>query len=360
MCDWVCAMELYAKVFRDVEPRRIALQKAEEKLAKKKSELAAAEEKLAEVVAMVAALEKGYEESETKKATLIAESKELEDKLVRASQLVAGLSGERDRWTKSIASYEVDMVHLIGDVSIASAFISYAGPFIARYRETLTAQWVKTLKQYRVPQTVNFNFTGFMADPTDVLDWGIQGLPSDNFSIENGVLVERGLRWPLMIDPQGQANNWVKAKEPKLKSLDFQTNQYMRIVETAITYGTPILIQDVAEYLDTSLDPLLRINLADARPKSIMIGEKELTYTDTFRLYITSNQPNPHYKPEITAATTIVNFAVVQKGLEDQMLGIVVKFEEPKLETEKMALVGTSHSTTLHSKAHCNTLWTPL
>lgn len=51
----------------------------------------------------------------------------------------------------------------------------------------------------------------------------LQGLPADNFSTENGVIVTRGRRWPLMVDPQGQANKWVKEMEgKKLKVTDLK------------------------------------------------------------------------------------------------------------------------------------------
>lgn len=36
--------------------------------------------------------------------------------------------------------------------------------------------------------------------------WNIDGLPTDGFSVDNGIIVFNARRWPLMIDPQGQAN----------------------------------------------------------------------------------------------------------------------------------------------------------
>ena len=54
-----------------------------------------------------------------------------------------------------------------------------------------------------------------LASPVEVREWNIWGLPTDNVSIDNGILVTRGKRWPLMIDPQNQANSWVKAMEQK-------------------------------------------------------------------------------------------------------------------------------------------------
>ena len=45
--------------------------------------------------------------------------------------------------------------------------------------------------------------------------WNIEGLPADGFSIENGIIMSSTKRWPLMIDPQGQANRFIKTSQAK-------------------------------------------------------------------------------------------------------------------------------------------------
>jgi hypothetical protein len=58
------------------------------------------------------------------------------------------------------------------------------------------------MKQLNIPASDSFNFCTFLAAPSTVQDWNIQGLPADAFSTTNGVMVTRGRRWPLLIDPQ--------------------------------------------------------------------------------------------------------------------------------------------------------------
>lgn len=60
-----------------------------------------------------------------------------------------------------------------------------------------------------------------MTKPTLVREWRIQGLPSDDFSTENGIIITRGSRWPLMVDPQGQALKWIKHMEANEVSIRF-------------------------------------------------------------------------------------------------------------------------------------------
>ena len=64
---------------------------------------------------------------------------------------------------------------------------------------------------------------------------------------------------PLMVDPQGQANKWVKnmEKEHKLSIIKLTDSDYMRTLENCITFGNPLLLENVGEELDPSLEPLL-------------------------------------------------------------------------------------------------------
>lgn len=66
-----------------------------------------------------------------------------------------------------------------------------------------------------IPTSPNLDVKEFLVDPSTIRDWNIQGLPSDGFSTENGIIVTRGTRWPLVIDPQCQAVKWIKNMEAK-------------------------------------------------------------------------------------------------------------------------------------------------
>lgn len=60
----------------------------------------------------------------------------------------------------------------------------------------------------------------------------------------------------------------------------------------------------------------------------------QVEYDPKFRLYLQTKLSNPHYKPEINAQTTLVNFCVTEKGLEDQLLALVVEHERPDLQEQ--------------------------
>lgn len=88
-----------------------------------------------------------------------------------------------------------------------------------------------------------------------IREWNLFGLPADNFSVENGIIVFSSTRWPLMIDPQGQANKWIKTMENtnNISVVKLSNPNYMTSVQKAIEYGYPVLLENVQEDLDATL-----------------------------------------------------------------------------------------------------------
>lgn len=79
------------------------------------------------------------------------------------------------------------------------------------YRVSLIEEWLRELRGLEIPHTDNCNLVSILGDPVKIRHWQIAGLPRDTLSVENGVIVQYSQRWPLFIDPQGQANKWTKS-----------------------------------------------------------------------------------------------------------------------------------------------------
>lgn len=62
-------------------------------------------------------------------------------KLERAAMLVEGLAGEKIRWEETVTRLDSEFDYLPGNCLLATAFISYLGPFVSAYRESLVELW---------------------------------------------------------------------------------------------------------------------------------------------------------------------------------------------------------------------------
>lgn len=259
MCKWVCAMEVYDRVAKVVEPKKIALKEAQEKLAEvmqllniKRAELKLVQDKLAQ-------LNEDFEMAVEKKTQLEFQVDLCSKKLERATQLIGGLGGEKDRWSASAELLKKQYDNLTGDVIISSGVIAYLGAFTNAYRDDIIKEWTTVINGNSIACSQNFVLSDTLGSPVKIRQWNIDGLPSDTFSIDNAVIVDNARRWPLMIDPQGQANKWIKntEKNNQLVCLKLSQGDFMRQMENCIAFGYPVLLENVGEELDPSLEPLL-------------------------------------------------------------------------------------------------------
>jgi dynein heavy chain len=342
LCCWVVAMEAYDRVIKVVAPKQAALAKAEEELAQTNARLHEKQEQLRAVLSRLQNLQDNLAALADKKEKLENQVVNCEQQLDRAEKLLGGLGGEKQRWTEVVYNLNRTYHDLTGDMLISSAVIAYLAAFTKPYREECVADWVAATLKANIPCGGTFSLSRTLGDPIKIRSWNIAGLPSDSFSIDNAIIVNNSRRWPLMIDPQGQANKWIKnmEKENNLHLIKLTDSEYIRTLENCISLGYPVLLENVKEKLDPILDTILQKQIfTSGGVNCIRLGDSIVEYNEKFRFYITTKLRNPHYLPELSTKVSLTNFMITPEGLEDQLLGIVVARERPELEDEKSHLI---------------------
>lgn len=152
-----------------------------------------------------------------------------------------------------------------------------------------------------------------------------------------------------MLDPQNQANPWIKRLEQpnNLTVTTESSDSFTKDIENCLIFGHPLLIEHFHEHISPLLEPILlsRITRQGALDY-IHFNDTQIEFNNSFRLYITTRLKNPNYLPDVSAKLKLVNFVITPPGLQDQLLGIVSKKEMPEAESryEQAILESISNS----------------
>ncbi|CAG0883773.1 unnamed protein product [Cyprideis torosa] len=342
LCKWVRAMEVYDRVNKIVAPKKARLEGAEKELEAQMMKLRDKRAQLQQVTDKLQALNDEFAGSIKRKKELEDELMLCSQKLDRAEKLIDGLGGEKERWSRTASTLAEKYDNITGDVLISAAIVAYLGPFTVEFRQRCVSDWVKQALDIGIPCSAQFSLHQTMGDPVRIRAWHLAGLPVDSFSIDNAIIVTHARRWTLAIDPQGQANKWIRSmeRENALSVIKLSDANYLRVLENAIQFGRPVLIENVGEELDPVLEPVLgRQTFKSGGIDYIRLGDQLVEYNPDFRLYMTTRLRNPHFMPEVSVRVTVLNFMLTTVGLEDQLLGIVAARERPQLETRKNELI---------------------
>lgn len=162
------------------------------------------------------------------------------NKLIRAEKLISGLGGEKDRWTSAAENLQKSYDTLPGDLLISCGMIAYLGPFTTAYRQESMDKWMAHVRMLRIPCSGKYDFVEVLGSEIKINSWNIFGLPRDSFSTENAIIMDNSKRWSLFVDPQSQANKWIRnmERQNKLEIVKLTDSGYMGVIEQALEYGT--------------------------------------------------------------------------------------------------------------------------
>ncbi|XP_035168476.1 LOW QUALITY PROTEIN: dynein heavy chain 17, axonemal [Oxyura jamaicensis] len=353
LCSWCLNIVRFYEVYCDVEPKRQALEEANAELAEAQEKLSRIKNKIADLNANLATLTAQFEKATAEKIKCQQEADATNRVITLANRLIGGLASENVRWAEAVEMFREQEKTLCGDVLLISAFVSYVGYFTKKYRaELMEKYWIPYLEALKVPipTTPGLDPLSLLTDAADVAAWSNQGLPSDRTSTENATILCNTQRWPLVVDAQLQGIKWIKNKYGgELKAIRLGQRSYLDTIEQAVSEGHTLLIEDIGETVEPVLDHLLGRNTIK-KGRYIKIGDKEVEYHPRFRLILHTKYFNPHYKPEMQAQCTLINFLVTREGLEEQLLAAVVAKERPDLEELKANLTKSQNEFKINLK----------
>ncbi|KAJ2948630.1 hypothetical protein O0L34_g7885 [Tuta absoluta] len=343
LLKFVQAVLAYCAVYKEVKPKKEKVEALEREYIEAITYLDSLNREITRLENTLAKLNEKYDVAMLRRQELQEETDIMMRRLIAADKLMSGLASEQIRWTNDLAELFAEKGRLVGNCLLSASFLSYAGPFSFDFRRTMIYDdWLGDILERGIPITMPYTVEKNLTNEVEVSGWNSQGLPPDELSVQNGILTIRASRFPLCIDPQTQALNWIKKKEAKnnLKVLSFNDTHFLRQLEMAIKYGLPVLFQDVNEYIDPVVDNVLEKNIkVESGRTFVFLGSLEVDFDPNFRMYLTTKLANPQFNPAAYAKAVVINYTVTMKGLEDQLLSVVVRAERADLEEQRENLI---------------------
>ncbi|XP_050526495.1 cytoplasmic dynein 2 heavy chain 1 isoform X2 [Daktulosphaira vitifoliae] len=335
LASWVVANVAYSRILHKIKPLEIEHMSL-------KTKLQNAEEQIRLLSGGVDSVEKNVLELReqlninTKQATEIELNIHKEKLIIDSAQnLVKKLDGEFSRWGQQITELTSTLDSLLLNNLLASAFITYLSECSDYVRNEKLEKWKFELKVDK------FLFSKFMESERQILQWITEGLPSDETSYQNAIILKQEKFYPLILDPNGNILQWLKKKLPpnSTEYTSFETPQFHSKLELAIRFGKKIVIQNVNN-LDPILVPILKNDfIIEGNRTTIQIADKLVDFNDNFQLYLFSNNEHLNLPSHYSVLLTVINFTQNQISLSEQLLRYALQVENPKLDSKHLELL---------------------
>ncbi|CAJ0932240.1 unnamed protein product [Ranitomeya imitator] len=341
MVKWAIAQLNYADMLKRVEPLRNELQKLEDDAKDNQQKANEVEQMIRDLEASIARYKEEYavliSEAQAIKADLAA----VEAKVNRSTALLKSLSAERDRWEKTSETFKNQMSTIAGDCLLSAAFIAYAGYFDQQMRQNLFTTWSHHLQQANVQFRTDIARTEYLSNADERLRWQASSLPADDLCTENAIMLKRFNRYPLIIDPSGQATEFImnEYKDRKITRTSFLDDAFRKNLESALRFGNPLLVQDVESY-DPILNPVLNREVRRTGGRVLItLGDQDIDLSPSFVIFLSTRDPTVEFPPDICSRVTFVNFTVTRSSLQSQCLNEVLKAERPDVDEKRSDLL---------------------
>eukprot|EP00923_Selenidium_pygospionis_P010873 GHVN01019032.1.p1 GENE.GHVN01019032.1~~GHVN01019032.1.p1 ORF type:complete len:2863 (-),score=448.94 GHVN01019032.1:301-8082(-) len=337
LAKWAQASLTCQMINLKVDPLKHEIDTLEKDRSKNAKDLEATTKLIETLESKLAELKNDYAILITEVQLIKTEMETVQHKVQRSQDLLANLQSEKIRWSDTCEKSREAIFSLTGDSLLAGAFSTYMGFFEHSDRRRLFRVWYDALETVGMRYLPGISLVEFLSKPSERFQWQKHALPADDLSLENAVILKHFIRYPLIIDPSGQATTFLvnEFQNKKLLKTSFVDPSFMKSLESSLRFGTPLLVQDVDK-----VDPILNSVLNQETHKQggrvlITVGEADIDFSPAFTMFLTTRDPTMQFTPDLCSRVTFVNFTLTPSSLQNQCLSSVLKSERPDVDKKR-------------------------
>ncbi|XP_019853431.1 PREDICTED: cytoplasmic dynein 1 heavy chain 1-like isoform X1 [Amphimedon queenslandica] len=341
LVKWAIAQLSYADMLKRVDPLRKELKDLETKAEETRHKGEQITKIISELEASIAKYKEEYAMLISDANVIKNDLSTVEKKVDRSKALLTSLSGERERWNTGSETFKTQMSTISGDVLLTSAFMAYGGYFDQQFRHSLFTSWATHLQEARISFRPDLARVEYLSNADERLRWLANSLPADDLCTENAIMIKRFNRYPLVVDPSGQATEFImnEYKDKKITKTSFLDDAFRKNLESALRFGNPLLVQDVESY-DPILNPVLNREVKKTGGRVLItLGDQEIDLSPSFTIFLSTRDPSVEFPPDLCSRVTFVNFTVTRSSLQSQCLNRVLKSERPDVDEKRSDLL---------------------
>lgn len=341
MVKWAIAQINFADMLKRVEPLRNELASLEAEAESNKHNAEEIDSVIVQLERSIASYKEEYANLVSQAQAIKADLASVQAKVDRSIALLSSLSSEKQRWEDTSETFKNQMSTISGDVLLGSAFLAYAGYFDQQYRQNLFNNWCTHLQQAGIHFRQDLARTEYLSTADERLRWQANALPTDDLCTENAIMLKRFNRYPLIIDPSGQATKYIlnEFRERKITKTSFLDDSFRKNLESALRFGNPLLVQDVESY-DPILNPVLNREVRKTGGRVLItLGDQDIDLSPTFCIFLSTRDPTVEFPPDLCSRVTFVNFTVTRSSLQSQCLNQVLKAEREDIDEKRSDLL---------------------
>jgi dynein heavy chain len=335
LCRWVKLVETFVTIDEANQDKKAHLKEAELAFEEFKKTYFSKKTVVDDQHELLKNIGQQKQENRDKLKELIDEMNFLKIKQERGQEMIVMMLSEKEWWLLEKEKEEYNLETLVGNIMLISFIKSYLSAFPEDERNRALDNFILILEKWNLKLSDESTLFSIFVQETEKKSWEQHGLPNNKFYNLNALLLKIASRWPLLVDPEQQTINWLKNIESKNNLKAFQADdidlceKIVKCVET----GTPILIENVKDELNSKLDNLIQKNFFSLDGcLAVEIDKEKIKLHPNFRIIFASQKDSVNFPSKFQSHFVVINCIPTLEGLEDYLKRIVLSKERKDLD----------------------------